>query len=152
MSEIIRRELSAAMRAQMPSLMEKLFEINFNPIKAQLDVLQDSVKFMNDQYEDFKDSVHAIINENKALKAECTQLRATVNNLADRLNRMEQCMRDSNLEIQGVPEFKSEDVVSVVKQVAKVVSAKLHDEDILSCTRVAAMNKKDKGLVQLSLS
>ncbi|CAH2096312.1 unnamed protein product [Euphydryas editha] len=55
---------------------------------------------------------------------------------------MEQCMRESNLEIQGVPEFKSENVVSVVKQVAKVVSAKLHDEDILSCTRVAAMNKK----------
>lgn len=142
MSEIIRREVSAAMSTQLPSLMEKLFERNFNPIKAQLDILQDSVKFMSDQYEDFKDSVHAIINENKALKAECTQLRETVNNLADRLNMMEQYMRDSNLEIQGVPEFKTENVVSVIKQVAKVVSVKLLDEDILSCTRVAAMNKK----------
>lgn len=141
-SEIIRREVSAAMSTQLPSLMEKLFERNFNPIKAQLDILQDSVKFMSDQYEDFKDSVHAIINENKALKAECTQLRETVNNLADRLNMMEQYMRDSNLEIQGVPEFKTENVVNVIKQVAKVVSVKLLDEDILSCTRVAAMNKK----------
>lgn len=59
-----------------------------------------------------------------------------------RINLMEQHTRDSNLEIQGVPEFKSENIVNVVKQIAEVVTAKLTDEYILKCTRVAPINKK----------
>lgn len=143
-SEIVRKEVSAAMRSELPSLMKKLFESNFNPIKAQLNTLQESVKFISDQYEDIKESIHTIVNENKVLKTECAQLRETVSSLSDRLNSMEQYMRDSNIEIQGVPEFMSENIVNFVKHIAKVVSAKLADDDILSCTRVAAMNKNSQ--------
>lgn len=140
-SEIVRREVRAAIRSELPTLMRTLLDSNFNPIKAQLDAVQESVKFLSDQYEDFKDSIHTIVNENKALKAECAQLREKVSNLSDRVSLMEQHMRDSNLEIQGVPEFKSENVVNVVKQIAQVVSAKLTDEDVLRCTRVASINR-----------
>lgn len=137
-SQIVKREVSAAIRSELSTL----FKSNFDPIKSQLDDLQESMKFISSQYEDFKDSIHKIADENKALKTECTQLRETVTDLSYRLNTLEQHMRDSNLEIQGVPESRSENVVCIVKQVAQVVSAKLSDEDILNCTRVAAMNKK----------
>lgn len=141
LSEIIKKEVCAAMRLELPSLMMKLFECNLDPIKEQLNTLQDSVTFISNQYDDFKQNMHAIVNENKSLKTECIQLREIVDNLTARLNSMEQYMREANIEIQGVPEHKSENVVSIVKQIAQVVSVKLSDTDILSCTRVAAMNK-----------
>lgn len=55
---------------------------------------------------------------------------------------MEQHMRDLNLEIQQVLEFNLEDIDCVIKQMAQVVSAKLTDEDLLKCMKVAPINKK----------
>jgi regulator of replication initiation timing len=123
-------------------MLRELLQSNLNPIKEQLGVLQNSVSFISDQYDDMKNSLNTVMKENKELKTECTQLRATTSDLTDRLNSVEQYMRDSNIELQGIPENKSENIANIVKQVAQVVSIKLTDVDILSCTRVAPLNKK----------
>lgn len=125
----IRNEIRAAIRAELA------------PVKEQLVELRDSVQYISNQYDDLIKSTEAIMEDYKNLKSECQQLRTTVTALNDRLETMEQYLRESNIEVQGVPQHKNENVVSVVKKIADVVSFKLGDADILKCSRVASVNK-----------
>lgn len=61
-----------------------------------------------------------------------------------RLETMEQYLRESNIEVQGVPQHKNENVINIIEKIANVVSLKLSDADILKCTRVASVNKDGK--------
>lgn len=148
-SELIKREIRAAMRSELPSLISQLFQSHLDPIRDQLSELQSSVNFVSAQYDDLKNNMNVITKENKDLKTECLRLRETISNISDRLSFVEQYMRDSNLEIQGVPEHKSENIINIVKQLAQVVTLKLADNDILSCTWVAPINKKETDPEQL---
>ncbi|XP_064072497.1 uncharacterized protein LOC135193538 [Vanessa tameamea] len=60
------------------------------------------------------------------------------------MSLMEQHSRDCNLEIQCVPEHKSENLSSIVHQLASVVSFDLHDNDIVNFHRVAKRNTESK--------
>lgn len=51
-------------------------------------------------------------------------------------------MRDSNLEIVGVPEFRNENLPSTVLQLAKVVDIDISDDDIVHVTRIAKINRQ----------
>lgn len=53
---------------------------------------------------------------------------------------MEQHSRSCNLEIQNVPEHKSENLITLAKQVANIANYKLNESDIHICTRVAKIN------------
>nr|XP_026489850.1 uncharacterized protein LOC113396210 [Vanessa tameamea] len=48
-------------------------------------------------------------------------------------------MRESNLEINGVPEHKTENLVNTIGQLAKTVNVNLLDDDIIQVTRVAKL-------------
>jgi regulator of replication initiation timing len=142
-SSIIKNEIRLAIKAEMSSI-RSLIESELAPLKSKLDAIEASAAFNSAQYDDITQKVNSVTQENKKLQTECEYLRDTVIDLQARLNATEQHMRNANLEIQGVPEYRSENVVSVVKQIAQVVSCKVADEDILSCTRVASMNKQSK--------
>lgn len=132
MISTIREEVRAAIRAELA------------PIKEQLVELKDSVQYMSNQYDDLIKTTDAIMEDNKSLKAECHQLRSTVSVMAARVETMEQYMRESNIEVQGIPQHKNENVVDIIEKIAEVVSFKLSDTDILTCTRVASVNKDSK--------
>ncbi|XP_026313609.1 uncharacterized protein LOC113225508 [Hyposmocoma kahamanoa] len=129
---LIRTEIKAAIRSE------------FSPIKSQLNDLQKSVEFITQQYDDLLKTTNTIMDNYKTIKSDTTHLSTTVTTLTERLNNLEQHLRETNLEIQGVPQRKDENIVEVIKKVADVVSFRLDDRDILNCTRVASMNKDSK--------
>jgi uncharacterized protein YoxC len=130
---MIRREIKASIRAELA------------PINERLQDLQNSVQYISSQYDDLIKATNAIIVDHKNLQTECAQLRTTVTVMSDRIDHLEQYLRNNNLEIQGVPEHKNENIVAVVSKIADVVSLKLKDTDIQNCTRVARKNKESKA-------
>ncbi|CAH2062093.1 unnamed protein product, partial [Iphiclides podalirius] len=68
-------------------------------------------------------------------------LQSSVKALSQRLNLAEQNMRDSNLEINGVPEHKTENLPTILTQIAKTVDCHIGDKDIHHVKRVAKLNK-----------
>ncbi|XP_026324279.1 uncharacterized protein LOC113233369 [Hyposmocoma kahamanoa] len=57
-----------------------------------------------------------------------------------RLNLLEQHARETNVEINGIPEHKPENHVSVFKQLSSAVSRPIADTNVLFCTRVRKMD------------
>lgn len=130
LTNTIRNEIRAAIRAEMGPINEKLLE------------LQNAIQYISNQYDDLTKTTNTIMQDYKNIKSECEQLRSTVSTMSERVNTLEQYLRESNLEIQGVPEHKNENVINIINKIANVVSHKLNDVDVLNCTRVARKNKE----------
>lgn len=135
---------SMDMDVNLQRLIQATIRAELSPIKVQLSALQESVDYVSKQYDDIIKTTNALVDDYKNLKTECAQLRTTVTTLSDRLNVMEQHQRDTNIEIQGAPQHKNENVVQIVKKIADVITLKINDTDILNCTRVASINKDSK--------
>lgn len=78
------------------------------------------------------------------LESENIELKSLVTSLNGRLSQVEQHSRSCNVEIQCVPEFKTENLFKTVKQVAQVINCNISEADIHLCTRVSKLNKDSK--------
>nr|XP_034826643.1 uncharacterized protein LOC117984103 [Maniola hyperantus] len=56
------------------------------------------------------------------------------------MSDIEQRARESNLELQCIPEFPRENLVNTVMQLGKAISYPISQNDIISCTRIAKVN------------
>ncbi|CAG9792894.1 unnamed protein product [Diatraea saccharalis] len=140
----IRDEVCAALREELTRLLPTMLAAELAPVKKQLNDLQTSVKFVSDQYDDLSKSYDKLLNDHKALIEKCNHMSMNSSSLIQRVNSLEQYLRESNLEIQGVPESKSENIFGIVKKIANAVGYALSDSSILNCTRVASMNRDGK--------
>lgn len=72
-------------------------------------------------------------HENKVLQSQ-------VSDLNNRLNQFEQLSRDCNLEIQCVPERKSENLKTILHELTTTIDCKLPEHELLNFHRVARVN------------
>lgn len=103
--------------------------------------VRESMSFFNVMFEDIKSQIeekNALIQE---LKEDNNTLKSTVSDLSNRLNLVEQNMRDGNIEVNGIPENKNENLVKTIEQLSKTLGEPIVPEDILFATRVAKLNK-----------
>lgn len=136
--DIIKDELAAALKSSF----KELFTEQLKNIHGEIAEFKSSFGFFNEHFEEFKkrfDEKDAIINE---LRNENANLQQSVNDLTTRLCCVEHNMRENNVEIGGLPEDKSEDLVKTLQEIAKVTSCDIGDSDILQITRVAKLNKE----------
>lgn len=109
-------------------------------MRDEFDEVSKSVNFLAQQYDDQiqlnqkHDSLYC------KLQTENLELITKLNNFNIRINQMEQQARDCNLEIQCVPEFKNENLLSIIKQLRNTVSSDISDSEILNFHRVAKIN------------
>ncbi|KAJ8720653.1 hypothetical protein PYW08_006118 [Mythimna loreyi] len=110
-------------------------------IREELRVVTESISFMNIQYETAISEAKKYAQTAKDLAAKNEQMSNTIVKLTNRINQMEQHARSSNIEIQCVPENKAENVIGLTKQLGAVIGCTVADNDILSCTRIAKVNR-----------
>ncbi|KAF9824071.1 hypothetical protein SFRURICE_020337 [Spodoptera frugiperda] len=113
--DIIKEELAAALKSSFKELLTE----QLRNIKGELSEFKNSFGFFNEQFEEFKkrfDEKDAIINQ---LRNDNANLQQSVNYLTTRLCNVEQYTRESNVEISGLPEDKSEDLVKTIQTIAK---------------------------------
>ncbi|KOB70108.1 Uncharacterized protein OBRU01_15777 [Operophtera brumata] len=134
--EILKQELTAALKTHKNQVTAEL-----QIIQEQVSGFRDSLSFFNKQFDEIKaDLVEktTVINQ---LKNENEKLHGTVHDLSSRLNTVELHMRECNIEINGIPENRSENLIDTVVKLTKSVDSPLEVGDIQHVTRIAKLNR-----------
>lgn len=139
------------MESSMLSKITDLFETTvLRTIRSDLDNLRKdmesllelkaSVELMSEIHDDTIKELKSLRKEAHDLRTDNIKLQKDLNDLHYRIDLMDQHARENNIEIQCLPEFSNENLVTSVKQLATVVSCPLDDKEIMSCSRVAKAN------------
>lgn len=136
---IIRDELRSAMSGFIGELNSTLNN-RFRELNEKLDEYKASLSFLSDQFDTLKSDLEQNTSMVNKLKNENDSLRSEVASLSSRMRLMDQLSRSTNLELQCVPERKTENVITIVKQLGSVVGCPLSDVDITYCSRTAKAN------------
>ncbi|XP_034834921.1 uncharacterized protein [Maniola hyperantus] len=113
----------------------------FKPMQNEMVEIIKSMEHMNEQFEEVLMEHKTTQETMHALKIENDNLKSTVSELNIRLIQLEQHSRAKNIEIQCVPEKKHENLVNVVTEIGKVINCNVSKEQILTCTRVAKLQR-----------
>lgn len=140
----IRQEIQKSVAESVETLVKMFFTKEFNEIKTELVSLRglrDGLEFLSADYDRIKSELKDSQEKMILISKENLTLTNRVNDLTVRLNLVEQHSREANIEINGVPENKSENIVAITRQLCKAVSIPLLDTDVLAGTRVRKMNE-----------
>lgn len=121
--------LSSSLRSELKSVKDEISDM-----KCSMDFMNSKYELLLQEHKETKEAMVVLQNENSALKT-------NVQNLNSRLNSLEQSARAMNVEIQCVPERKNENILQVVTQLGSIINCNVKSEDIISCTRIAKINK-----------
>lgn len=149
------RQDSPVTREEMREIMEEILLKHMEDFRKQfcdeLFSVKEEIRSINKAMDHMSDQVEDILKkykENDELiktlqKQEC-EMQLNVTNLTARINLLEQNARCKNIEIQCVPEKKTENLIGIVKELSKVVGLDLKDENIVHVTRTAKLNPEIK--------
>ncbi|KAL4710846.1 hypothetical protein ACJJTC_016130 [Scirpophaga incertulas] len=142
----IKQEIYSAVTESMKTFTDR-FENELQSIRSELGILKElksAVEYLGADYDSIKLDIKDHEEKITALKKENIEMSSAMRDLSTRLTLMEQHCRENNLEITGIPENKSENIPSLLKQLGTVISCPLQDSDILSCTRVRKLDAASK--------
>lgn len=136
-------EIRKIFRAEFQSSMRQITEGNITQLQEMKKVIAEfkaSITFFNEQFEEMKNeaSIQKTIVEN--LQKENEQLKTNNLEITAKLRTLDQQMRAANVEIHCVPEFKTESLISTVKQLGNVINHPVQDTDLQYCSRIAKLN------------
>lgn len=129
---------------QICSLIKDTIKAELTDVINKQDDLLQSVNFCSDKITDFEKALTTIKEHMKTiekLKAENESLKTDVKNLSSKLNDLEQYSRMNNIEIQGIPEKKDENVVKIFESVCKFLDHPIDMTNVEAVHRVQAYNK-----------
>lgn len=137
--EVMKAELSI-MLSKLNETMNAILNRELQPINAKIAAMDDSMKFINSQYEDLLKE-HASSEEIiTKLQKENLEMSNNIKLLNVRMDQLEQQTRSNNIEIQCLPEKKDENLFHIVSEISKVAGFVVENRDILHCTRIAKLN------------
>ncbi|KAG7299081.1 hypothetical protein JYU34_017579, partial [Plutella xylostella] len=119
-------------------------EVN-SAVNSALEVLRQeftaTTDFLAADQKDIKTEIESTNKNVKELESMNSKLKILVTSLERRVESAEKNSRSLNLEIQAVPERKSENIVTHVKNLCKKINVPVTDSEIHACRRVAKMDQ-----------
>ncbi|KAJ0170735.1 hypothetical protein K1T71_013507 [Dendrolimus kikuchii] len=124
---------------------EEVSEIVRKQVTHELEAIKDSLNFFNEKYEELRNKLENKVDIISKLESDNESLRTMLKEVSARLSATEQQMRENNLEINGIPENRSENLNSVFTQLTKIIDCQVDDNETIHITRVAkAARDNDK--------
>lgn len=139
MRDIMREEMRNALQDTMGEFKASI-SANLKEINDQVSAFKDSMNFLSDEFDKLKRDNVIYRNEIDQLKKENEILHYELSEIKGKVIQIDQLSRASNIEIQCVPEHKSENVVSIIKQIGRTVNMSINDNEIHYCARIAKLN------------
>ncbi|KAL3282138.1 hypothetical protein HHI36_005333 [Cryptolaemus montrouzieri] len=112
-------------------------------LQNEIQFLRESVEFCGDKVSDFENTLKKLTdymkltdmlkNENQTLKSELLEMNK-------KIEYMDQLNRSNNIEIVGVPELPSENLLQVVEKIGTSVDYKINNDMVDSVHRVPTRN------------
>lgn len=103
-----------------------------------------SIEFISGEQASLKAQLEEKCNTIKSLESKSISLRKDINNLNNRLANAEKLSRSCNVEIQAVPESRSENLIAIFKKLCSEIKVPIDDLHIQACRRVAKMDNSSK--------
>lgn len=144
LSSEVRAEIYSAVSEAVKTAIKSYIEGELQLIKDEIVVLKEyksSLDYLSADYDQIKSDLKANGEIIIKLTKDNERLSKVVSEQSTRLALMEQYSRESNIEINGIPEHKSENLPSTIKQLSAVISCPLQDTQILNCVRVRKLNE-----------
>lgn len=142
-------DLRLMIREEMTSLLDEFkrgiidrFELQINIVLDRLTKVDETISSLQHKYDDVKKDLDKKTDEINFLVSENRELKTIITGINTRMTQLEQHARASNVEIQCVPEFKSENLFKTVKQISNTINYNLNEADIHVCTRTAKQNRE----------
>lgn len=147
-SAIIDEKLQQGLSSFMSQLRAALQDDIKSIVKAEIKPIVEKLE------KDFTDTTDFICESQKTLESRIAeksamieklqsdniQLSSDLHKIQGRLSSMENLSRSYNIEIQAVPETKSENLVTLLKQLSSTIGLAINDTDIIACRRVAKID------------
>lgn len=131
----IKEQVDVSVRESVARVMKAELE-GFREQMLLLRDLKESVDFMSEEFDRLSSELKATKEHAAHVESENASLKGNISDLLTRVNNLEQHCRENNIEITGVPENRSENLVNVTKQILKAVSCPLPETEIRYCTRI----------------
>lgn len=139
---LIREEMFSLLNEVKSHIILQQFDLHTSEVLNRLSRVDESLTNLQHKYDTVKNELDEKANIITSLQSENKELKSTVVSLNSRLSQLEQHSRSSNLEIQCIPEFNSENLFKTIKQIANIVNCNINEADIHVCTRISKLNKE----------
>lgn len=146
-SELLDRKLSSTssiicnLRSALKEDLLAIITVKLNTVINQLKTdFTATTDFLTAEQSDLKTRLGQKDKEIKELQYKSLELQKEIQTLSSRISTIEKISRDNNLEIQGVKEFKSENLLQLFKNICETVKSPVADADIKNCRRIAKMD------------
>lgn len=106
-------------------------------IREECKDIKESMEFMNGTFEMISKEHKAAQENIKKLEVTNELMQSTILSLQSRVNQLEQNSRANNVEIQCLPENKSENLVTLIRKLGSIIACEVADEHITRITRIA---------------
>lgn len=121
-------------------------DISLTDIYFLLETLQKDVSLIKIEMADYKETMAAIINENKTLRNENDALKDRIGNIEYRMDESHQEKFRNNILICGIPETENENVTDILKLITDEINVTLVEEDITDINRMKIKGTNSSGL------
>lgn len=121
LKDLIAKEIKENLYSSMFSIISTKLEPQLKTIREELADYSQAMKFFNDKFEEIVTKQSEYVDKVKTLEAENQFLRDHVEKINQRLKQIEDNARSTNIEIQCLPENRSENLITTVQQLGNVV-------------------------------
>ncbi|CAH2103049.1 unnamed protein product [Euphydryas editha] len=132
------KELTLKISSKIDSLSTSISS-ELKMVKEEMTDMRTSMDFMNSKFESLLQEHEETKKAMVEIQKENSILKSSVNDLNMRINALEQNARSSNVEIQCLPEQKTENLTQIVTQLGAVIGCPASQDQIIHCSRVAKM-------------
>ncbi|CAB3240921.1 unnamed protein product [Arctia plantaginis] len=133
---VLRSEIANIIRFEIRNALNE----EFTTMRQEIRHFEESLKFLSSQHGEVTVTLKTYAEEAKLLRNENNSLQIKIKDMESRLIQMEQDARQNNLEVNGLPEHKTENLTKMILQMSKVVSYPVSESEIIACTRVQKKN------------
>ncbi|XP_026761213.3 uncharacterized protein LOC113520150 [Galleria mellonella] len=131
----------AKLQQHMETVIKDTIASELGAIKSEISTLKETVSFLSTRFDDVIKRIRTLENDSKIITsttASLGELKQRIDSLECENNNREQWARRSNIEIYGIPEKKTENLVHLVQDIADRTGFQMDvSRDIDFVTRVA---------------
>jgi hypothetical protein len=118
-----------------------ILDVELKSIKDDFKDIKDSMNFMNETFETIQKEHKVTLVNVKKIEEKSESMLSTIMSLQSRINQLEQNSRANNIEIQCLPEKKSENLITLIKKLGSVIECDVSEQHITRITRIAKMQQ-----------
>ncbi|KAL4718636.1 hypothetical protein ACJJTC_001893 [Scirpophaga incertulas] len=146
---------STELKQQMYSMFKEMINTETKSLREDLQELKEAVNYTSNQYDQLLSEQRVATERIRELESTTQSLSKSLSDITKRVNQIEQQSRSSNVEIQCVPEKKTENLTAIVTKLSEIVKCpSITSQNIHHCTRIAKLDPTSKRprsiIVQLS--